>query len=360
MAKGQGRSSGQGVKLYRLRDYFYRYTNKDNPKGRETIRDALKSMGVKASAKTLYNDICLLREMGIPIEYNASKWGYYVSKPQFEPQELLMLLDCIRYAKFITAEESDRLAEKVRKLGTVYDEQALADAVQEEKVVYKADRSVYENIPVLLDAIRQGRKIRFNLLSPVADRRVRRETAMEAFVVSPHRLALVNGTYILFFTPEQGDLERFRDLMGASLDRRTEEEIRLMEEYEYGYIDASMMADIKILLSPSIYSFTGSHRTMRESEENLTRMFGPRCAVTIRFSDRVMERVATELSGKAVLLPAEWGYFETSIIVWPNDFFFEWVASFGRYAEITAPEDVVEAYARFEEEKLPTRKHKST
>ena len=31
MAEGQGRSSRQELKLLYLRDYFYKYTNSDNP-----------------------------------------------------------------------------------------------------------------------------------------------------------------------------------------------------------------------------------------------------------------------------------------------------------------------------------------
>ena len=39
MAKGQGRSSGQGVKLLYIRDYLYHYATKEHPKNTKAICD---------------------------------------------------------------------------------------------------------------------------------------------------------------------------------------------------------------------------------------------------------------------------------------------------------------------------------
>lgn len=103
MAKGQGRSSGQGVKLLYIRDYLYTHATKEHPKNAKDISKYLASMGVSASVKTIYNDILRLQiDFGVPIEYNPSKWGYYITQPQFEPYELRLLVDCVQSAKFLT------------------------------------------------------------------------------------------------------------------------------------------------------------------------------------------------------------------------------------------------------------------
>ena len=81
MAKGQGRSSGQGVKLLYIRDYLYTYTNRENPKNAKHIVEYLASKGIEASPKTIYNDILRLQiDFGVPVEYNPSKWGYYITQ----------------------------------------------------------------------------------------------------------------------------------------------------------------------------------------------------------------------------------------------------------------------------------------
>ena len=69
MAKGQGRSSGQGVKLLYIRDYLYHYATKEHPKNAKAICDYLMTKGIDASPKTIYNDILRLQiDFGVPVE----------------------------------------------------------------------------------------------------------------------------------------------------------------------------------------------------------------------------------------------------------------------------------------------------
>ena len=46
MAEGQGRSSGQGVKLLYIRDYLRKHTNKEHPKSVKEIIKHLASKGI--------------------------------------------------------------------------------------------------------------------------------------------------------------------------------------------------------------------------------------------------------------------------------------------------------------------------
>ena len=57
MAEGQGRSSGQGVKLLYIRDYLHKHTNKEHPKNATEISDYLATKGIKADYKPIYNDM---------------------------------------------------------------------------------------------------------------------------------------------------------------------------------------------------------------------------------------------------------------------------------------------------------------
>ena len=77
MAEGQGRSSGQGVKLLYVRDYLRANTNKDHAKNASEICKYLASNGIDAKPKTIYNDILRLQiDFGEPIEYSAKNRGY--------------------------------------------------------------------------------------------------------------------------------------------------------------------------------------------------------------------------------------------------------------------------------------------
>ena len=171
IAEGKGRSSRQELKLLYLRDYFYKYTNRDTPKRMDAILKYLAANDIPASRVTICNDIEILRNtLHIPIKYSAKDYGYYVEKPQFESHEMLMLLDCIRFPTFITEDETERLRQKLMALASVYDSELVNNVAPGETHVLKAKVSVYDNLRILLDAIRKGRKISFVPLQYVADR----------------------------------------------------------------------------------------------------------------------------------------------------------------------------------------------
>ena len=103
MAKGQGRSSGQGVKLLVIRDYLRYHTDKNHCQNATQISKYLASQGIEASEKTIYNDLTLLKyDFKEPIEYSAKNRGYYITEPQFEPKELRLMVDSVQVSTFIT------------------------------------------------------------------------------------------------------------------------------------------------------------------------------------------------------------------------------------------------------------------
>lgn len=379
MAEGQGRSSGQELKLLYLRDYFYKYTNKDNPKRMEAIRNFLAANGIQASRVTIYNDIEILRNaLHIPIKYSAKHYGYYVEKPQFESHEMLMLLDCIRFSTFITEDETERLRQKVMALASVYDAELVNNVAPEETHVLKASVSIYDNLRILLDAIRQGKKISFVMLQYVADRSYAPKTVCSPLVIHPHRLELQNGKYILFFTPERSETdlqtlvstnpqvaailkrspdekwsmfqERIRKLKASgALDKFLQDMTRkqFLDEWKdmYQEIEVSKMDSIQILDEPSIYEEQKHRNAKQESEKALDKRSGTKRAITIWFSNSVLERVALELGKDVILLPADRDGFITTITKRPDKRFYNWLETFGENAELRAPDDLVEKYA---------------
>ena len=379
MAEGQGRSSRQELKLLYLRDYFYKYTNKDNPKRMKANLDYLEANGIPASRVTVYNDIEILRNaLHIPIKYSAKHYGYYVEKPQFESHEMLMLLDCIRFSTFITEDETDRLRQKVMALASVYDAELVNNVAPEETHVLKAKVSIYDNLRILLDAIRYGKKISFVMLQYVADRSYTPKSVCSPLIVHPHRLELQNGKYILYFTPEYNETDldtlisknpqvaavlkkspqEIRSIMyegvrklkaSGSLDKFLQDMTRkqFLDEWKdmYQEIEVSKMDSIQILDEPSIYAEQKHHNAKQESEKALDKRSGTKRAITIWFSNSVLERVALELGKDAILLPADRNGFITTITKRPDKRFYNWLETFGENAELRAPDDLVEKYA---------------
>ena len=114
-----GRSSGQGVKLLYIRDYLYAHATKEHPQNANRIQAYLAEHGVEASVKTIYNDILRRQEdFDVPIEYNKSKWGYYITEPEFKPYELRLMVDSIQSSKFITQKEASTITQKIKSSKT--------------------------------------------------------------------------------------------------------------------------------------------------------------------------------------------------------------------------------------------------
>ena len=87
-----GRSSGQGVKLLYIRDFLYAHATKEHPQNANRIQDFLLTKNIEASTKTIYNDILRLHDdFGVPVVYDAKRWGYYITEPEFKPYELRLI-----------------------------------------------------------------------------------------------------------------------------------------------------------------------------------------------------------------------------------------------------------------------------
>ena len=340
MAEGQGRSSEQGVKLLYIRDYLHKYTNKEHPKSAKDIIEYLASKGIKAERKTIYNDILRLQiDFQEPIEYNPKKWGYYITEPEFDTRDLRILMDCIQYADFITMEESTRLIGKVKELGSVYDKELFSRPMEEEVKDSKAQNSVFKNIEIIAQAIREKKKISFRMLHLVAEHSNHIKESPIVYIVSPHKMSWSNGTHILSYATDFEDRDKVYDPDGIRFLGKDGFKDRI-----YNYCDIAFMRDIRILSVPSIYNTTEEHDSLQEVEQNLDSVFGPKRAITIQFRNYVMHEVLEELGKDAILIPDGDSHFKTTVMRRTDGNLYLWIFSFGINAKILSPPDVVNEY----------------
>ena len=162
MAEGQGRSSGQGVKLLYIRDYLHKYTNKEHPKSAKEISAYLASKGIKADRKTIYNDILRLQtDFQEPIAYNPVKWGYYISEPTFSLYELQVLLESVRAADFLSSKEVSSISKKITGLTNIYDQKELTAVPSIDDTSARPVDSELEKVVIIQRAIQENKKISF-------------------------------------------------------------------------------------------------------------------------------------------------------------------------------------------------------
>jgi predicted DNA-binding transcriptional regulator YafY len=143
--------------------------------------------------------------------------------------------------------------------------------------------------------------------------------------------------------------ERVKKLKASgSLDKFLQDMTRkqFLDEWKdmYQEIEVSKMDSIQILDEPSIYAEQKHRNAKQESEKALDKRSGTKRAITIWFSNSVLERVALELGKDAILLPADRNGFITTITKRPDKRFYNWLETFGQNAELRAPDDLVEKY----------------
>lgn len=331
MAKGQGRSSGQGVKLLYIRDYLYKHATKEHPKNANAICDYLMTKGIDASPKTIYNDILRLQiDFGVPVEYNPKKWGYYITEPEFEPHELRLMVDCVQAATFITQGEAQAITNKIKKLSNVYDREALDRPAAVKNRIYRVEDSVVRKADIIHKAIAKRKKISFRYFKYIADRSTHKayyldEKGSDIFIISPRRLLWDNGEYFV---------ERYRN-----------------DDYWFPQFEVQRMTDVKILSFDIDPKEDEKYQQIDKDMEKMEEwMLGTECTVTIRFRNSCTRAVLEALGNDTILIPIDTHYFKITLKERCNADFYAWLSQFGCAAKIISPQSAAEGFMEFLDE----------
>ena len=112
------KGTNQKLKLYYLAQIMVNNTDDAHAMTLQDIKNALEYYDITADRKSLYDDLNVLRDMGLDIlgEQRGRSYYYHVGKKKFELAELKLLVDAIQSSKFITAKKSHELIKSWRAL----------------------------------------------------------------------------------------------------------------------------------------------------------------------------------------------------------------------------------------------------
>ena len=321
-----GRSSGQGVKLLYIRDYLYHHATKEYPKNAKAIQKFLAQHNIEASEKTIYNDIVRLREdFAVPVEYNASKWGYYITKPEFEPHELRLMVDSIQASKFITQKEAATISQKIVRLADVYTKDSLTRHAYVSGRVRSKNEDVVREAGRIHQAIAENRKIAFRYFHYTPDRLNPKQYSKKGdkYIVSPYALLWDNGNYYLYaYLNEKDGFKTFR------VDR--------MEGISKPLPDKREGAK----------EFKADNLTNQEHKV-FQQYHGDKVKVHVRFINRLADAVIDQFGKDTVMVPIDQGHFTAILPVELSPPFCAWIATFGRAAKILGPEAAITEMRKF-------------
>lgn len=198
--------------LLRILQIFKDYSDYDHPITQDDISDYLENnYGISIERKAISRNISLLKEAGVEIE--STRQGSYLDERDFEDSELRMLIDGVLSSKYITANHSKDLIEKLCKLSNKYFRSHVKNIYSVNDWSKTDNQALFYNIELIDDAIERGLQLKFDYNKYGIDKKLHRTTTHCA---SPYQLILHNQRYYLM-----SQNERWHNMAYYRIDRIT-------------------------------------------------------------------------------------------------------------------------------------------
>ncbi len=192
------RSSGQKLKLVYLADIFKEKTDEMHPMSLQQLIGELENRGVAAERKSIYTDIeALCDEYGMDIckRREGNTTYYFLGSRDFEMPELQLLVDAVACSKFISADKSRILIDKISRLAGEHQAKALKRNVMVANRVKNENEVIYYSIQRIHEAIEEGRAISFLYFDYDIRKNKKYRRDKKRYVMSPYSLAWENESY---------------------------------------------------------------------------------------------------------------------------------------------------------------------
>lgn len=94
-----------------------KYSDEDNPLSTTELISMLEKKGITCERKAIYADIEALNRIGCDImSVKSPKRGFFMASRKFEIPEVMLLIDAVSSAGFITPKKTNSLIEKLKSL----------------------------------------------------------------------------------------------------------------------------------------------------------------------------------------------------------------------------------------------------
>ena len=308
------KSSNQKLKLLYLMRVLLERTDEEHVMSMNDILEYLKSCGIDAERKSIYDDIEALRTFGIDIVNKKDRpSGYYIGLREFELPELKLLVDAVQSYELIKKLESLAGSNQAKKL---------------QRQVYVTNRiktmneSIYYNVDDLHEAISGNKKITFQYCEWTTDKKLVPKKRGELYNVSPWALNWDDENYYLIGYDNVAGMVKFYRVDKIKKINILEEKREGLEHFE-------------------------KFNTADFSKKTFGMFAGDEQIVTLDCSEKligvILDRFGTDVSvrnaGNGVLK------VRVSINVSPQ--FFGWLTGIGSDVVVTSPEGVVKEYKEY-------------
>lgn len=322
------RSANQKKKLIILRSLLLERTDAEHTLTVKQMISALASYGISAERKSIYDDIAVLRELGMDVRTRRDGSvrgrcvGYYVAGRDFELPELKLLADAVSASKFITEKKSRELIEKLASLAGTNDRKSLNRAVYISSRSRNMNEEIYKSIDVIFDSVAEDEDISFRYFGWNAAKQKEYHRGGDYYSVSPWSLVWDDSNYYLVgYDRDSGGIRHYRvDKMENVVRKRGEKRAGSDEFNRF---------DIGTACEGSMFGMFG----------------GKTETVTLR-CDRSLANVMVDRFGRNITVLNDGDTFRIHVKIVPGETFYGWVAGFGGRVRIVSPQPVADEYRR--------------
>jgi predicted DNA-binding transcriptional regulator YafY len=314
MEIGESKMTPNKDRLLFLLELLTRETDEEHPITIAEIIGRLNAEGFTATRKTATKDINTLLAHKIDVVCNKSRQNrYFIGERYFELPELMLLVDAVQAARFISHKHSKQLIEKLSALTSVHQANRLNRRLYVDKQVKSVNEKVLITVDLLQSAIQSKTQVTFQYFEYTAAKKKVLKHGGQIYRLSPYVLLWNDDSYYAVgYSDSHSKVVKFRVDRMASPNR----------------------TEISAVPKPKDFraeEYAKSVFSMYDEE---------RYTVTLKCENSLMKSVIDRFGVKVKTAIAGKEHFTAEVAVSVSPTFFGWVVSFGGRMRIVAPDEV--------------------
>lgn len=313
-------ASNKGRILFLLQ-YLQENTDENHAVSSTELVELYEKSGFSGNRKTVKDDVQELIAAGYDIYEeigNGTSTTYSYVGRMFDIPEIKMLIDAVSSARFISSTSSQELIEKLTRLASRHAKDSLTARVYPSDRVMAASQKLYYVIDVILQAIDQKKKIRFQYLDYNLQKEPVLHNGGEYYEFSPYCCAWNGDRYYLL-----GRLEKRPDRINP---------------FRIDLMCMPEILDEDAVLPPEDFN-------PAEYAAKVFRMFnGTNKTVTLEADGKLMKKFIDRFGENFHSWPVSETAFRAEVEVAVSPTFYAWLSEYSGQIKIVAPDAVRSGY----------------
>lgn len=284
----------------------------------------LQVTGESIDRRTVYEYIKTLLKLNFDISnYSENKEGYFLQSRDFEEHELKILMECITTSQFITLKKTNELLGKLEKLNSKYVANRLKQQLYVDNRSKSKNEQIFYNINNINEAIILNKKLCFNYyhynIKKECIPKKSKDGSLKIYNISPISMILKDDSYYLICISDNYDnmchyrIDRMQMVSVLDEERRNLKEI---DELKNGFDAAEY------------------------SKKCINMYSGNDIKVTIRFKNKLLDKIIDELGEAVELIHDKEGYFIAEFIAKSSIGLERWLLQLGSEVMVIKPIDL--------------------